>query len=363
MGGQDVVGEACGLFAEEEGVARAEVGVPDGLGGASGEEPESSRALRGELERGGGAFPRIVLGGRESGPVIEAGSTEGVDGGVEAEGTDEVEGAAHGDAGATDIAGVVGDLGLVQDDVEECGHGEWGRVGAGIGRRGTEKWKKFRRGIGIPDIQAHELSVMSVPPDNKEAIRDEMRRRLRSLGTEDAKGWSGQVCSRIAGTSFFARAETLMVYLPIPGEVDITGLALRAFQEGKTVCVPRVDWRAGHMMAVEIRSLDDEFVEEKRGVKEPAGGRSVCSEEIDLVLVPGLAFDAVGRRLGRGGGFYDRFLADPLLRRGGLTTTCGVAFDFQVIEQVPTLGHDMRVDAVVTERRLIRAGCSNRSTM
>lgn len=204
---------------------------------------------------------------------------------------------------------------------------------------------------------------MSVPPDNKEAIREAMRRRLREVSLEDGKRWSGLVCARVASEPFFTRAEVVMVYLPIPGEVDITGLALRAFQEGKTVCVPRVDWRAGHMMAMEIRSLDDQFVEERRGVKQPSGGRPVCSDEIDLVLTPGLAFDAMGRRLGRGGGFYDRFLADPLLRRGGLTTTCGVGFEFQVIDQVPTLGHDMRMDAVVTERRLIRAGCSNRSSM
>jgi len=119
IAGEEVVGEALGFFAEDEVVAELEVGVPDGGGGLGGEEPQAAGLDLGEV----GVEVR-VLGGGEAGPVVEAGAAAGFGGGVEAEGLDEVERGAGGDAGAADVAGVVGDLGLVEGDVEVRGrHG------------------------------------------------------------------------------------------------------------------------------------------------------------------------------------------------------------------------------------------------
>lgn len=203
---------------------------------------------------------------------------------------------------------------------------------------------------------------MSPAPDNKETIRDLMRERLRDLTLEELQERSVALCKRLASADFFDAAQTVMVYLPVPGEVDIAYLALRCFQEGKTVCVPRMDWKERHMQAIEIRGFDDAFEQRKHGVREPISGRPIPTDEIELVLVPGLAFDSVGRRLGRGGGFYDRFLALPEFRGSGpgVGTSCGVCFDFQVIETVPALAHDVPVRAVATDRRLVRCNPANR---
>ncbi|TVQ61049.1 MAG: 5-formyltetrahydrofolate cyclo-ligase [Phycisphaerales bacterium] len=196
--------------------------------------------------------------------------------------------------------------------------------------------------------------------DLKEPLRETMRERLRALTEEDILRSSNAVARRVVASAFFESASTVMLYLPIPGEVDILGVALRAFQQGKTVCVPRMDWRKRRMTAVEIRTVNDGFEQRQHGVREPASGRPVPIEEIDLVLAPGLAFDAAGRRLGRGGGFYDRFLSQPRDRRS-MRTTCGVCFDIQIVDRTPTDEHDQTVDVVATDRRLICAPCRNRA--
>jgi 5-formyltetrahydrofolate cyclo-ligase len=190
----------------------------------------------------------------------------------------------------------------------------------------------------------------------KPDLRDAMRGPLAALAPAERAALSSQVCRRVMALDAFTTADTVMMFLPLPGEVDICPIALRCFQTGRTVCVPRVDWERKRMRAVEIRDIDANLRETKHGVREPSDGRPIPLEQIGLVLVPGLAFDALGGRLGRGGGFYDRFLEpgaanDRLRSRNWFT--CGVCFDFQVVDRVPTDENDIRLDAVATDRRLL----------
>lgn len=191
---------------------------------------------------------------------------------------------------------------------------------------------------------------------SKADLRDAQRRALAELSPEDRGELSAQVCRRVMALDAFLTADTVMMFLPLPGEVDICSVALRCFQTGRTVCVPRVNWERKRMTAVEIRDIDANLRETRHGVREPSEGRPIPLEQIGLVLVPGLAFDAQGGRLGRGGGFYDRFLepgaANDRLRSHNWFT-CGVCFDFQVVDRVPTDDNDIRLDAVATDRRLL----------
>ena len=187
----------------------------------------------------------------------------------------------------------------------------------------------------------------------KDALRDVMRERLRDLVPQEAAAMSAAICRRVCAMECFVAAQTVMVYMPIPGEVDVCAIALRCFQLGKTVCVPRLDWKSKRMHAVEIQGFDDQFEQQRHGVREPVHGAPIPVAEIGLVVTPGLAFDPEGNRVGRGAGFYDRFLSEPALRRPGRTTIVGVAFDLQVVDRVPTEAHDAKVEAVATDRRLI----------
>lgn len=141
-----------------------------------------------------------------------------------------------------------------------------------------------------------------------------------------------------------------MLYLPLPGEADCTPLIELSLREQKAVCVPVVNWATRQMQPARIESLDgSEFIADRHGVRIPQRLVPMSIEQLSTVIVPALGFDVHGRRLGRGGGFYDRFL--PRLRRA--TAVIGIAFERQIVQEIPTHGHDARVGRIATESRLI----------
>jgi len=188
------------------------------------------------------------------------------------------------------------------------------------------------------------------PPQNSKAdLRATVRATLATISSEARQGASHTACARLMQLPAFESAAVVMLFMPLKDEVDLLPLALRCFQMGKTVCVPRVNWERRDMIAVEVMSFDDHVMEvDEHGVRSPRDGRPVVVNTIDLVVVPGVAFDAQGNRLGRGGGYYDRFLK----RLATSTATIGLAFDQQIVDEVPVDERDIRVDMVVTDRRL-----------
>jgi 5-formyltetrahydrofolate cyclo-ligase len=134
------------------------------------------------------------------------------------------------------------------------------------------------------------------------------------------------------------------------GEVDASPVALRGWQEQKTIAAPRLSWEQRHMIPVVIRSLDTGLVQTERGLREPAEGDPVPIEMLDLVIVPALAYDRRGYRLGRGQGFYDRFLAQAQFRGVAI----GLAFKEQVTERLPTTANDVPVHLLVTDEEVLR---------
>lgn len=187
--------------------------------------------------------------------------------------------------------------------------------------------------------------------DRKNAIRSDMRTRLATLTADQRAEWSTASCARLIRSVAFARASRVMLYMPMRSEVDVISVALEAFRLGKSVCVPRVDGPRKTMNAVEITSFDDESMDsDSLGVRAPKVGQEIPHEEIDLVIVPGVAFDMHGFRLGRGGGYYDRYLA----RFSRNTATIGVCFDIQFVEEIPTEPTDIAVHAVVSDRRAVQ---------
>jgi len=157
-------------------------------------------------------------------------------------------------------------------------------------------------------------------------------------------------CKRLQDLAEFKRAGAIMIYLPMPEEVDVSPLALRGWQEQKTVAAPRVSWDQRHMLPIRIRSLETDLVASRGLLREPADGEPVPPEMLDLVVVPALAYDTHGNRLGRGAGFYDRFLASP----GFKGTAVGIAFREQLVDELPTAKHDMPVDVLVTDEQVLR---------
>ena len=185
----------------------------------------------------------------------------------------------------------------------------------------------------------------------KRAMRELMRSGLNAASPDTRRAWSDAIGTALSASDVWRGARSVLVYLGDREEPDLDAVIRDALARGVRVGAPRMDWDAGTMSCTELASL--EGVEVRRhGIREPVGGPEIGLERLDLALVPGLAFDRAGRRLGRGAGFYDRFL-------GGLgtgATRIGVGFGLQVVPSVPRETHDLGVDALVTEDGFMLCG-------
>lgn len=182
----------------------------------------------------------------------------------------------------------------------------------------------------------------------KAALRSEMRDRLRTIATSDSAAWSVSIADRLLG--LLGERGPIMLFAPLPGEVDLSSLAAALHGTGRAVCLPRVGWEDGSLEPAEAGWPWDHLALTRHGLRQPPPGvPTIPPGDLAAVLVPGLAFDEAANRLGRGAGFYDRFLSRP-----GLTARkVGVGFDLQVVARVPTDAQDVPLDAVATERRII----------
>lgn len=186
--------------------------------------------------------------------------------------------------------------------------------------------------------------------------KKELRQRLRKLITEipaqELETKSLRACHRLFEQPEYIRAEVVMVFLSLPSEVDTSPLVLRAWQDRKRVLAPKVSWGQRRMLPVEIRSLADDLTVSSLGIREPISGIPFPVSTLDLVIVPGLGFDEYGQRLGRGRGFYDRFLAHPDFKG----VACAMAFEEQLVPKVPVGPLDRPVDMLVTDKEVRRFG-------
>ncbi len=183
----------------------------------------------------------------------------------------------------------------------------------------------------------------------KAQLRRQLQSVLVELSSEQRSEKSKVACQNLINTEQFQRASVVMLYLSLPHEVDTSPAILCAWQQGKTVAVPKVSWQQRHMIPVEISSLETGISAGVGGLRNPVTGVPVPLEEIDLVVAPGLGFDRQGHRLGRGGAFFDRFFASKDLK----AARCGLAFSEQIIDSVPVQEHDQSVDFLVTDEGVI----------
>jgi 5-formyltetrahydrofolate cyclo-ligase len=181
---------------------------------------------------------------------------------------------------------------------------------------------------------------------SKAALRTKVAANLKNLAPEHRSAESARARALLEKQSLWKNARTILVYAPLPEEVDVWPLVKTALAERKTICLPRFDAVAMKYVACRIENPGEDLVKGRFGIREPVDRCALVSlNRLDLVLVPGVAFDLHGRRLGRGKGFYDRLLA---LMQG---TTCGVAFDEQIVEEVPVEPHDVPLNCILTPTR------------
>jgi 5-formyltetrahydrofolate cyclo-ligase len=173
------------------------------------------------------------------------------------------------------------------------------------------------------------------------ALRDALPVAVRTAA-------SAAIAARILERADFKAARAVLLTLPFGSEWDTGAVMRAALAAGRTVAVPRVDNESRMLELHAITDPECDVVAGYRDIPEPLRACPlVARDTIDFVLVPGVAFDRLGRRMGYGGGYYDRLL--PLL--SPRAAKVAGAFEVQLVDRVPAAAHDIAVDAIVTESR------------
>jgi len=183
---------------------------------------------------------------------------------------------------------------------------------------------------------------------SKRALRDAVAAARRRLSAAERAASSHTIQQRVIGLPAYLGAATVGLYAPIGAEVDTAEIAAAAAKAGKRLAFPRL---VEGQTALDFAACEpSELVAAALGTREPPPrAPAVPPAELDLLLVPGVAFDHLCRRLGRGRGFYDAALASLPVS----ALRVGLAFEVQLVPSVPEEPHDQPLDAVVTEARVI----------
>lgn len=173
---------------------------------------------------------------------------------------------------------------------------------------------------------------------DKERLRREMLRERSAMTAEEIESASGALATRLFTHPLYRAAKTLYVYLSARQEVRTDGVIAQARRDGKRVAAPKVE---GKELQFYYLEEDTKLQTGAFGILEPVNAQA-ADEPTALVLLPGLAFDRAGYRLGYGGGYYDRFLA-----RESDHPTVALCYGFQLLDRLPTEPHDIPAAAVI----------------
>lgn len=182
--------------------------------------------------------------------------------------------------------------------------------------------------------------------DEKSALRNRICAELKKISAGERKQLSSQACELLKQQALWQKAKSVLLYAPVADELDVWDLASEILAKGKILAMPQFRPEQRLYIAAEIKNAEKGLKIGQFGIREPNEScPPIELNRLDLALVPGVAFNFAGRRLGRGKGFYDQMLK---LVRG---TTVGVAFDEQIVSEVPVGSNDVRVNCILTPTR------------
>jgi 5-formyltetrahydrofolate cyclo-ligase len=184
----------------------------------------------------------------------------------------------------------------------------------------------------------------------KASLRARITDKVLAISPDARWSRSAAACDLLLSQEHWRQARTVLLFAPIRCELDIWPLVDHGRAAGKRLALPRFMASSETYAACELCDGLKDVVPGRYGIREPADHcLEIPLNRLDLLLVPGVAFDLRGGRIGRGKGYYDRLLTKT---RG---TTCGVAFDEQIVPTIPTEAHDVLLDCILTPTRWIRA--------
>ena len=188
---------------------------------------------------------------------------------------------------------------------------------------------------------------------NKKEIRRKIIKKRLSLSPEYIKNVSEQVCINLAGTAEYIDSQNIMFYVATRSEVQTEEMIKISVNVGKYIYVPIILTECINLAPSAIYYFNSELEKGKKGILEPKKEyyRLFPPEEIDLIIVPGVAFDLSGNRIGRGFGYYDNFLRKVC----SSAKIIALAFEMQIVKKIPNDKNDIPVHKIITEKRIINS--------
>lgn len=185
----------------------------------------------------------------------------------------------------------------------------------------------------------------------KSQIRDAIRTRRAMLEDKQIKEYADILAEQFIDTDdkelrkIIGSAQTVAVYSAVRGELPCDGITKFFTDQGRTVCFPKV--KGDEMEFYEITDMDSQMTTGAYSIPEPKGNtRKIYPQDIDIMIVPAIAYNDEGLRLGQGGGYYDRYL-NQAEAKGKIPYTIGVCYDFQIYSALPVEPHDRAVDCIM----------------
>ena len=184
----------------------------------------------------------------------------------------------------------------------------------------------------------------------KKNIRTDVLRKRDELSLDVRIAKDSFIQERLFSLPVFHEAKTILFYASFRSEVGTLGMIKDSLEKGKRVALPKVDKKRHMLMLYEMKDMTA-LTEGYMGIPEPlaADERALSIDDIDLVIIPGAAFDPSGNRLGYGAGYYDILLA----KRKKKIPVIALAYEEQVVDSIPSEKHDVKVDVIITDQRVI----------
>ncbi len=188
-------------------------------------------------------------------------------------------------------------------------------------------------------------------PKSREILRQEILHRRDALAEVQRHEKSNSIAKQVRELPLVQKAQTIFTYVNFRSEVETLGLIARWLAAGKRVCVPLTLTADSRLAAYQITDPSQDLIPGYCQIPEPDASRlpRVNPAEIEVIILPGSAFDLNGGRLGYGGGYYDRFIS----QEAPTAIRIGLAFELQVTATLPLLAHDQRLHSLVTEERIL----------
>jgi 5-formyltetrahydrofolate cyclo-ligase len=186
---------------------------------------------------------------------------------------------------------------------------------------------------------------------NKEEIRRKILKKRLSLSSEDIRDKSRKVFLNLADTVEYTNSQNIMFYVATRSEVQTEEMIKMSIKMGKNVFVPIILSECINLAPSKIFDFNTELEKGKKGILEPKKEyyRLFPPEDIDLIIIPGVAFDLYGNRIGRGFGYYDNFLR----KIRSSAKIVALAFEMQIVKKIPNDKNDIPVHKIITEKRII----------